>query len=244
MRKRAIKIALIIVGLVSICLLCILSFPRELKKEEEIGGTEGYYTFDAQGILTFISQGETVIFTPITEAEADNLPEGQPMPWRQEDYYQVAQTFFRQEKGIDIRQWHLNDIMAHAYCKDLVDGVIRFRRMNFKFFQILGEKGKEKRISYFVLIEPGKGLLYINNIEYSPVVYRWDVFPLDQIKVPAEKALEIAEKNGGKQARLRKQNNCFIYTSTIDHWEVNYSNFFIVDIDESTGAYKVLRDIR
>lgn len=77
----------------------------------------------------------------------------------------------------------------------------------------------------------------------------WKYINLDKLKVTAEEALEIAENNGGQQARLTIKNRCRInlllgpYPSP--NWWISYSQnisakeIFEMKIDAYTGKFDV-----
>jgi len=78
----------------------------------------------------------------------------------------------------------------------------------------------------------------------------WKNLDLQKMKITVEKALEIAEETGGKQARITVNNECRIYALLGPYspgWLVTYSSFKDLSIDEVfeisinpyTGEYNI-----
>src|SRR5271157_5047206 len=93
-------------------------------------------------------------------------------------------------------------------------------------------------------MEPWHGVVAWGGTETCtvPLWEAWHRINLTNFKRPAEAALQIAEKNGGKEARSQNANKCGIYVSRPDNdtWQLDYTSDanFTMLINPYTGSYK------
>ena len=132
----------------------------------------------------------------------------------------------------------------------LNEGLSRRCFNSFKTIQLVGEE--ETRIEHWITIIPAKNLVYIVKVEYQPNVRRKKPIDLEQYRITADEALQIAERNGGHEARTAVGNDCEItaFSPTVNGggWEINYVNYpdnfvkslYGIAIDPQTGKYEVL----
>ena len=121
--------------------------------------------------------------------------------------------------------------------------------------QVIHTREQESRLERDLWIEPFKNSAGWREVEKYPNVWGTETIDLTQIKIPVEKALQIAENNGGTEARSAAEDACTIYLilaprSKYDGWQVSYSGYdpkysaptdlFEIRIDPLTGEYEVI----
>jgi hypothetical protein len=92
-----------------------------------------------------------------------------------------------------------------------------------------------------ILIEPQYGYIAwgADSFYPRPIIDRWDKIDLEKItKIPAEKALVLAEQQGGSNIRMGVENVCWIQVNLwpwgYEHngWMVNYGGNINLHDDE------------
>jgi hypothetical protein len=93
---------------------------------------------------------------------------------------------------------------------------------------------------YFSWVRWGGGIYYP-----KPILHKWKSIDLSDASFTAEKAVQVAEENGGKEARLREDNQCNISVDSEGDrkWRVDYFGAdFEVLVDMRTGKVKILKN--
>lgn len=217
--------------------------------------SEVVYRIDPETILSSINQSKDNTFTPISSDSETNAlsPLDKTYSWTEYDFYKIANALHQFVWNESLENWKLYSAHYRRFqCQDNLRG---FEAANFVFFQ-------HDDKSYFVHTvwinpfqqEVGAGL---TNYDYTG---KWKSIDLDQIEIKsASNALDIAEINGGSEARSSSTNGCsvdillapyaFEYNFLIrpfSHrdwgWNVGYTadNFeviFEIVIDPFTGKY-------
>ncbi|RJP50839.1 MAG: hypothetical protein C4557_08925 [Anaerolineaceae bacterium] len=246
MRKRTLKILLGILFIVFLCWGCraLANFVSPLGFEgrpDVFYKKDEYYAFNYQTILQDAVEGKPVQLTLIP-GEPEILPSGSPVvPWKQADYLQVASAVFLSVWGETPESWKLDEILSKTNCAGVDLG---FQRMSFIFFKV--EENEEAAMYVHtqreIFIVPEKKLIWIYEVETSPVKsWGWVNLEADEI-LPAEEALRIVEENGGTAARAGID-DCSISPrinagANDDNWLVSYfsdHNFLMLEVDEKTG---------
>ncbi len=214
--------------------------------EQQISEGNGVYAFDSQMILQSLAQGKTNVFTlqsATPESPRADLPLVQ---WGQADFYRVAQAFHEFVWQEPMESWKLKGIFFRLRCEYAPLGP---QFVSFTIFKTTRIRQVDSRLERNVYVEPQQDQVSWIGIEYYPERFRWSSFDLAQVKIPAERALQIAESQGGREARLAVDNKCDIYGSLVANlsnsdWELRYSGeravlLFGINIDEQTGEYKI-----
>ncbi len=217
------KIAkLLISGLLIIVLL------KCTQSEEVIVDEWSYYSFDSTMIIAMLSDPE-IDFNKIFIKESDPSPisptyEETTSTWMPDDYFLTAQAVHEMEWMDSLDKWTLYGQKQYYNCAHIPDGPIAMVLTYFK---------NENRSRYVTYIDIDKdvNIIRTRHVEYSPQVTNWD--PLEtQIVIPAKKALDLIEQNGGKELRESRGNYCYIiirylgkggFRST-PQWAVSYKN--------------------
>jgi hypothetical protein len=207
------------------------------------------YNIDTGTILESISRGEKNIFTPI---ETPSVPvEFQPVPvdWGQSDYLAIANSLHEFVWNESLDSWSLNAVnFSSMDCNRISYG---FQNVRFIFFKEVKNANNDDgyRIEHAMYIELYEKSVGVTASKYSPLVMAWTEIDLTKIKVPSDKAFEIAEYNGGSEIRKSMNNNCSVSislnsgASSNKNWLVSYyseggSPSFNIEIDSVTGEYK------
>ena len=215
------------------------------------------YQIDPETILTSLNHGKTDVFMIAQKNPIyDDVPALEPhssFPWNQQDSLRVADAFHQFVWKESLENWHLYSAgFTIPQCRD----ISRINGVGFQFYQ------RQKNWYYLIHnidINLEYGYMYgsDNNGHYTD---RWKDIDLNKVTVnSADKALLIAEQNGGQEARVRVKNDqkCHISISFSPHvlfdrswsgwgWEVTYwindgaSLIYGIIIDPFNGRYKVL----
>jgi len=208
-----------------------------------------FYSFNSSTILNSLEQGSPGVFTSLAKTP-------QPMVhiprvttrWTQADYLRVAQAIQQSVWNEPLEALSLSDAIFTLDCSDVEQGV--FGMVAFTFYKIVQKGGMEARIQYIALIVPSDNYVRTSRSENYPNARVLKPTELGQYPITAEKALKIAEENGGTRLRLDKNNSCMIdgIVNGMDGWSVLYKtrNEYIwetvyeIAIDPQTGSFKVI----
>jgi hypothetical protein len=255
-QKRIILLLLILL----FATLCMLSIPLsvlfnsaafwEVGKGDASASVENYsksgtYKIDANTVLDSISHNQ-VFFPPDTTTLNDPITTDE-LKWKQAEYLKVASAFFEfvWRESLD-ENWSVNRMIFDTSCKE---NPADFESATFVFYQQIFQQRKLKYKARAIEILPLEGKISWggDNTFYRPV-FGANVIDLDELKISADEALNIAEENGGKAIRASFQNDCNLYlVLSGDYWLVVYdprvSNVsrLEVNIDPYTG--KVINSI-
>lgn len=205
---------------------------------------KGYYKINPKTILSSLDDGKINVFdVEIATPESPIFEE--PISWRQSDYMKVASALHQFVWNEALDDWSLYYMNFSTTCHDNLDG---FGLGDFYYFKtILRDDGKIRYTVRGLQITPQYGdTTWGGRITFPRSLSGWKRVNLVGIKFTAEDALQIADKNGGMDARLAVQNQCKIDVglSGYTDWEVNiydYKNgtsIFRMEIDPYTGEIK------
>jgi len=230
---------------------CVDPYVLETK-ESYLSGEEGSYGFDSQTVLHALAQGNTNIFTP--EATTTGLPQPDvpPVQWSQADFYRVAEAFHEFMWQDPMERWHLHRLAFTVECEDAPFGPQSVSLTLFRTLRIRQDRANT-RFERYIYVEPRANEISWIEASYFPDIFSMSSVDPVQIRIPAEQALQIAESQGGREARLAAENNCTIFGSLVggvrrdvgkSDWLIRYSGEgeslpFEITIDEQTGEYEV-----
>jgi hypothetical protein len=240
-RQRLVSCMLLIMFL-SLTFACqFFSFGRE----EEISNKEAYYAIDPNTILDSLAQGATNVFTPqIATPEFESSIQGEPVEWSQSDYFRIADALHEFVWNESLDEWNLDGMTFGMDCKDVDYGS---QYANFRFYKVVHTREKESRLVHNIYIFPAENSVWWTEIEYYPKLANWGSLDQKQIKVSVNDALQIAETNGGRKARLEVNNKCkfaaIIPIWEYEGWNLTYTSdakLFNINIDPLTGEYRII----
>lgn len=209
-----------------------------------------FYSFNSSTILNSLKQGSSGVFTSF-----DKTP--QPMAyiprvtilWTQADYLRVAQAIQQSVWNEPLEALSLSDAIFTLDCSDIEQSV--FSMAAFTFYKMVQKEGVETRIQYIIRIIPSENYVRTSRAEYYPNARVLEPTELGQYPITAEKALKIAEENGGAQKRSDHNNSCMIneiingsyWWTVIYHTRDEYSwnTAYEITINPQTGSFKVTR---
>jgi hypothetical protein len=206
-------------------------------------GDFGSLTINPETILSSLEDENAVIFAAESSVPSEPITLD-PISWNQEDYLKISGKLNEFIWHDSLSEWRLFSMDFISSCYDGVDG---FGLGEMYFFKsVIHDNGKLGETGRGFLIKPEYG-----NVEWGgrqnfpyPFPSGWKSIDLDNLKISADEALMIGEKNGGEAARLSVQNQCKIQVSLSGYtnWEIMiYSNetgttLFQIEIDPQTAS--------
>ena len=247
--KKVLRLSIIIIFLVLFTTVgCLDTFH-----DHPVGGPIGlgsfddirHYTFEPKTILALLDQGGGEIFLPLPDyVEGNVFPPGS-FAWRQQDYLKIANGLNQFSEKDTLDDWNLYRM---SFNKDCGDNPIGFDYANFTYFKTNGEQYAAREMDVYPL---KKETDWGGNTDFPrPFLFGWKSVDLEKLKVTADDVLQMAEANGGKEARLAEKNSCYIsviLSPNTDHenWGVSYygshsATLFQMVIDPYTGSYRII----
>lgn len=240
-----------IMSLIFLVILCLQTSCRFMGKSENenlILEKEEYFTIDPLTLMNAINQSNKEnLFNsraPFTDqSEMWSLPEEKTVYWKQNDYFQIAQALNEYLGNEPLENWKIKMVSLDYDCTDTGLG---FTRGYFRFFKINQSEKQGTRTVLTMDIMPWRKIIRAYEAVYSPILENWDSLDFQKIKISSKQAIEIAENNGGIDARNKIANKCFVTISMIapgsgyGGWTVNYSA--VNENSASEDVYKVLID--
>ncbi len=214
-----------------ICMATLLTACFQKETSYKIG--EGFYSFDATTVLSTLDSGQSLHVEMIKPTPP---PMSEPVRWSEEDFFKVASKVMPPEWKKDSM---LRSLGFHFLpCQDIQAGP---QGMVIDFYKMVGEVRSE----FQVAIEARAGYVSWGQVDYHPTQHARPVYSpieLPKLKVHTLDALRLAEEQGGKEYRLRVNNDCEISGGlVVDVWTIWYygpkgTEVYRVDIDARTGA--------
>ena len=172
----------------------------------------GSFIIDPEKIIESLNNGGTDIFTPNlqqVDGEKPGVLFEKPINWTQREYLTITEALNQFVWKDVLNDWELYDMVFDLNCQDNPSG---FERGGMTYFKTIppdsGKKGYAVR-DFF--IDPKYTYVeWRGGANYPRPLFGWKGIDLDNLRITAEDALRIAEENGGKNTRLRFNNNCRI----------------------------------
>ena len=234
-----------------ILLAIILSACRlfSFGTEDTMYWKETAYTIDPDTILDSLAQGKKDVFTLQTATpEAELPPASEPVHWSQSDFYRIAQALHEYVWNESVEEWYLPDMEFGMDCQGAFDGPQYGRFVFYKFVHI---REQESRIEHDIYILHQENTVRVFETEYYPRLETWQNIDWAKVKISVTDALQIAERNGGYEARSNENNECKISLalapgSKYEGWQVMYTGnnrtrLFDIHINTLTGEYKIIK---
>ncbi len=219
-------------------------------KEVEQKREERYYLFDSTTILDALKRGSLNVFTlSKSTPKPESFTPSVKAKWTQADYLLVAQAVQQDVWRESLGSLDLYYAIFTMDCSDAKLGT--FNMVDFVLYKLIKAEDVETRVQYHITIIPSENYLYTSRAEYYPNVSVIEPTALSQYQITAEKALQIAEMNGGVEKRSEYEKSCMItgIVNGLDGWTVSYQTrneyrwavIFEIEIDSQTGSFKVTR---
>jgi hypothetical protein len=200
----------------------------------------GYYEIDPDTILDSLEHGETDVFTPFFGDPDRDEPYYTSIAWTQADYLKIADALSQEIWGeaLDLESWNVKYLFLSQGCEDDLRG---FNTFTIVYYKPRGIVNLERRYTTRLIdMYPWQGLIrWGGNGDFSAPQLRGSRrIDMNKVKITAEDAIEIAEKNGGQNIRLRNDNNCLVNVS-INHIHQQNDDNRLVDYDRTPFYMKV-----
>jgi hypothetical protein len=203
----------------------------------------GLYRINPATILTSLEKGDTDVFLPDPRSVDDRydgpLLYNESIEWNQSDNLKIVRALNNFVWKDRFDDWNLFIMAFNVDCQDNLNGLPGGA---FQYFKTIFEKGKIVYTWRQVEITPEYSFVaWGGNAEFAHLLLGWKSIDLNRLKVMAEDAIRIAEERGGREARLKLQNQCNIHLLLMpEHyrgWKVDYgySSDFEIFIDPYTG---------
>ncbi len=205
----------------------------------------GYYRINPETILGDLDQGKTDVFTPFF-GDPDNIKDFYTTVWTQSDYLEIANALSQKvwNEPLDLKDWGVYEVYFQEGCTDNPRG---FDTLIISYYKTVKVGLEIEYSTRFIQMQAWQGLVGWGGNETftDPLLFGWHWIDLTKFKIPAETALQIAEKNGGREARANDANKCMIDVTMFEEdngvWEVDYfGTDFTLIINPYTGSYKTL----
>ncbi len=244
MRKRIRNrwVQFFLVGLIFTIPGCRFSFQEERK----IPTFSEVYQIDPQTLLTALVEEDPNAFVLLT-ATPPVYPNFaiEPVKWTVADYFYIADAFFHSATDQSLRDFRLQRMSFPSSCSKIDYG---FQGGNFSFFKSVPADTGNSRLVVDMYINPNENLAILGEVVYTPELSEWEAIDLQNIRINAWEAFQIAEQNGGENYRETVNNECSVlanYDTQGKHeeWWVTYfaeGSSFELNIDSQTGEYKIL----
>ena len=204
---------------------------------------KGFMQFEPETILNAIEQGEPGLFSSMegwyTEAEHPTIK------WSQAQFIRVANALSQQvwDESLDFDHWDVYSFrFLGGYCDDNIDGFFGF---DLIYYQTLKSGMETIYTARTISITPYEGKAIWAEGEFSVDFFqRWRSINLVNFQIAAEQAHQIAEKNGGRDARMNQEDcNVFVDAENYwlgDAWRVRYvAQIFDAYIDPFNGKVRL-----
>jgi hypothetical protein len=251
MKNKWSKLTVLILGLLIIILVgpILLRDPifmdaRERRSPDALFGSysaTGAVKLDAETILDSLQQRKMDVFVLTGETSGVQKYKS-PFIWKQADYLLITNSLhqFAWKEAVD--DWNLHSMIFLGECSD---------QIGFDIARISYVKpiGLQEYSFHMIGVYPraGEGEWGGGNFPRS-LFDRWYYIDLQKLAITLEDAIQLAEVNGGEQARLSVNNRCTVDVSLNPypdpHWDISYSlvptRIFEMKIDAYTGKYEIL----
>lgn len=207
-----------------------------------LGGNRnsGDYLINPDNILVMIDQEGEDIFLPMKgnqTLDEDLQPYGS-FSWTQHDYLRVATALNQYVWGDNMEDWEIYLMLFERDCRMSGEG---FDSFNVIYYKMVTSESKTKYVTRQIDINPlAKLVTWGGGSDYPRSFLRpWRAMDFENFEITADEALQIADANGGKDARAKQKNDCGILVSLLqDHpnkWGVDY--YFLADFHVLIDPY-------
>ncbi len=228
--------------------LISVTFACNINQHENVQDIKlEFYIINPQTILQSITQKEKGIFPfPLSEPPIE-IPSTQQnvVNWKINEYIKINEAIYDQIWDDTLNGWHLTSISFSLGCKDAEKG---FQDGWFIYFKDETTPSSIIRKVREINIDPRNNYIMVYERKYEPKLIDWSVIDVKKLKVSADDALQIAEKDGGWESRINAKNNCYIDLWLVPGkpgykgWNVGYSSpnatysdIFKIKINPYTG---------
>ncbi len=239
--------------LISIFLLSMLTilscqpFDGQRRQYPSTIGTfqkTGDYTINPEMILASLDRGETNIFMPmLVTPNANTLHPPGSVRWTQSDYLKVANALSQYIWKETLEGWSTYYIAFDRACQNDLSG---FDSVDLIYYKTIRVNWQKVYTARYIQIYPLANYVAWGGETNFPISEGWNAIDLTKYNITADEALQIAEENGGKEARSKDGNDCSISISIPDQnndvrWDIGYyyGVGFEVIVDPYSGKHEI-----
>ena len=185
----------------------------------------GHFIIDPKTVIESLDNGRADIFTPNLQGERSNtILFEEPINWKQREYFMITKALNQSVWKDNLDDWELYEMVFFLDCQDNPSG---FERSFMTYFKTIPSDSKVYTVRDFSIYPRYLDVEWRGGKNYSRPLFGWKRIDLDNLKIKAEDALRIAEENGGKDIRLKFNNNCriklFLEPDIHPEWRIWYS---------------------
>lgn len=199
----------------------------------------GDYKIEPHTILADLENGKKNVFKPVGNDPIENNKTS--FSWQQSDYLIVADSLHQFVWNETLDGW---DVFGMILARECRDDLVGFDAADITFYKSNNQGGY--RVHEMQIYPSGNGVSWGSDDNWPSPLFGWTSINLQRLRVTAENALQIAEKNGGNEFRAKAKNMCDIHLiikpnpDGDNDWIVFYSandgsDHFEVQIDPYTG---------
>jgi hypothetical protein len=195
---------------------------------------EQYYIIEPTNLMESLKNESPDDFMPTSE-QPDFLPVDQQLAvnWLQADYFYIATVLYERVLGKSLQGWQLHDMDFRASCENIDEG---FQNGRLDFLNVINENDVQVLNSRLIDIDTRGNFIYVKEWKYSPNSGNSIAIDLNGLKVSAEQAFQIAERNGGREKRQSVHNACEI-TIGLSPGSANYRGWLVTYTRVDTGDF-------
>jgi len=188
MRKS--KIVVILIFLAGITFSC----QDFNEPQSRVVDTKDYaYEIDPNTIIENIDHGQKGVFKPVPFDYKGSV--SVEKIWKQEDFFKVIDTLAETIFPDNFMQYRLDYLSADYEC-DAIGKTPRRIAAGYNLERKSGDTGQRERILFITI--PDLGYIHVGYKKWQPLLTRRVTMDRQDIKVPFEEAIEIANKIGGQ----------------------------------------------
>lgn len=229
---------------------CFATGIFDENREEYVVLRDESYSIDSAVIIESLKQGRENNFNLLNETSSNNQISASPVEWKQDDFIYVAKAFHQFVWNESISEWKLEKMSFTLRCDEIELGAQGAR---FAFFKEEKDNGVGAIVFRDLYITPDENLVKLLETKYQPIYEKRMAIDFMKVDITVEKALMIAEINGGTEFRQEINDNCAINVQLnaggkLDGWFTTYSEItsgpgkqFWATINTETGKYKKVR---
>jgi hypothetical protein len=198
-------------------------YPRMLDNRNNVG----VFKINPETFLPAIRNNSTNIYLP-DDRSIEELDFTGPelydnsVQWSQNDYLDIARSINTQVWHDNLDGWLIYGMTFGTKCQDNLSG---FEEGALTYYKTIFKNNKIRHTTRDMIVSPKyMNIIWGGGTEFPYTLFGWENIDLNKIKITAEDALKIAEKNGGQEMRVAIQNNCSITVSLLRD---NYNGWFI-----------------
>jgi len=174
---------------------------------------------DPTTLLEDIRAGKEPLFFEVQSDLPENMPFVISIGWSQNDYIEIAHALFKSIWKDDSNEWHIYRAFFQSSCENISG---KFESAELYYYQEVKKDRKRMYSVRTISIAPQYGYVAWGGDTFypHPIIGGWTEIDSEKIaKVPAERALALAEQQGGDEIRKGVSNACWIH---VEMWPWGY----------------------